>query len=153
MPNPKLDKAIKDCKAYRKYLKEKGIPQHLATKGFLVTSEMITNLMKQNGGNIDGIRIYVGLDDSTSNKEIIPYAVACVKNEASGKYDDYKVPKGQQQAAVDAPMAATTTSMGDATNTTLTSTSISTEGEEPVVENPRPCPSECGEANDLNSGD
>lgn len=150
MPNPKLDKAIKDCKAYRKYLKNQGIPQHLASKGFLVTREMIERLMAQNGGNIDGIRIYVGLevDDSNNPKAIKPYAVGCVKN--GMQYNDYKVPKSHQGTAADTSMAATTTSMGDATNTTLTS--LSTATEEPVVEDPRPCPSECGEENDLNTG-
>ena len=146
MSNPKLGKAIKDCKAYRKYLKAQGIPQHLAAKGFLVTREMIENLLDQNGAKMDGIRIYVGLDESTPEKAIKPYAVGCVKNGMS--YNDYKVPKGHQSAGVD----ATTTSMSDATDTTLTATSVSTETEEPVVEDPRPCPSECGEENDLNTG-
>jgi hypothetical protein len=145
MANQKLDTAAKNCKAYRKYLKDNNIPQHLASKGFLITSEMISRLMAQNGGAIDGIRIYVGLDESTAAKEIKPYAVACVKN--GEQYNDYQVPQRGQQAPLDASIAATTTT-SDATGTTPTSTSISTE---PVVEEPRPCPSYCSQDNELNT--
>lgn len=144
MPNERLAQAIKDCKAYRKYLKDRGIPQHLATKGFLITKEMIQSLMAQNGGDIDGIRIYVGLDEA-GDKTIKPYAVGCVKN--GEKYNDWKVPRSQA-TAVDPSLSATTTSMGDATGTTLTSLSTATD---PVVEEPRPCPHECGDTNDLNT--
>ena len=144
MPNPRLDKAINDCKEYRRFTKQNDIPKGLAKKGFLLTKDMITRLMSQNGGNIDGIRIYLGMEMQGNQPTALnSFAVACVKN--GENYNDYKMPKGHQQAGVD----ATTASMGDATNTTLTATSLS---EEPVVEDPRPCPSECGEANDLNTG-
>lgn len=143
MSNQKLDTAAKDCKAYRQYLKDKGIPTHLATKGFLITSDMIKRLMDQNGGAIDGIRIYVGLDESTGAKEIKPYAVACVLE--GDKYNDYKVPRRSAQA-IDPSLAATTT--GTDASATLTATSISTE---PVVEEPRPCPSYCSQENELNT--
>jgi hypothetical protein len=146
MSNPKLGTAAKDCKAYRKYLKEKGIPQYLASKGFLITREMIDRLLAQNNGNIDGIRIYVGLDESTPAGVIKPYAVGCVKN--GEQYNDYKVPARNPQAAVDPSMAATTTPLSEATDTTLTATSVSTE---PVVEEPRPCPSYCSQENELNT--
>ena len=145
MSNQKLDTAAKNCKAYRKYLKDRGIPTHLATKGFLITREMIENLLAQNGGAIDGIRIYVGLDESTEAKEIKPYAVGCIKE--GTQYNDYKVPRRAQQAPLDASVAATTT-LSDAANATPTSTSISTE---PVVEEPRPCPSYCSQDNELNT--
>lgn len=154
MLNNKLDQASKDCKAYRKYLKEKDIPQHLATKAYLITREMIDSLMAQNGGNIDGIRIYVGLDESTPEKAIKPYAVACVKN--GEKYNDWNVPAAQQ--AVDASLAATTTSL-DAAGTPTTATALTTDPTadttttDPVlVEEPRPCPSYCSDTNTLNSG-
>lgn len=148
MPNDKLDKAVKECKAYRKYLKDQKIPAHLATKGFLLTKEMIDNLMKQSGATIEGIRIYVGLDE-TGEKTIRPYAVGCVKN--GEKYNDYKIPNSAGQA-VDPSMAATTTATGGA-NTTPTSLSTSEITGEPVLEEPRPCPHECGDNNDLNSGE
>lgn len=150
MSNRKLDTAAKNCQAYRKYLKERGIPPHLATKGFLITDEMIQNLMAQNGGKINGIRIYVGLDESTEAKEIKPYAVACVKNgDTYHDYNDFNVPRRKPQA-IDPSLASTTTSSDAAS--TLTATSISTETTtDPVVEEPRPCPSYCSQENELNT--
>jgi hypothetical protein len=143
MPNGKMNDAIKACKAYRRYLKEKGIPKHLATKGFLLTKEMITNLLNQDD-SIAGIRIYVGLDE-TGDKTIKPYAVACVK--AGTQYNDWKVPKGQQQPAPEMSLSGDTT-LDSSTSTTLTSLSTTTE---PEVEEPRPCPAYCSEDNDLNT--
>lgn len=146
MANERLATASKHCKAYRKYLKDKGIPQHLATKGFLLTREMIDHLMTQNGRPLDGIRIYVGLDEA-GEMTIKPYAVACVKD--GDKYNDYKVPAAAQQGVMDASMAATTTSSDTAT--TPTATSLSTEDDDTVLEEPRPCPSYCGDDNELNT--
>lgn len=144
MANERLATASKHCKAYRKYLKDKGIPQHLATKGFLLTREMIDHLMTQNGRALDGIRIYVGLDEA-GEMTIKPYAVACVKD--GEKYNDYKVPAAQP-GVMDASRAATTTSSDTAS--TPTATSLSTE-EDTVLEEPRPCPSYCGDDNELNT--
>lgn len=145
MPNPSLDQAAKNCKAYRKYLKAKNIPDHLATKGFLVTKDMIDRLFAQSP-DIAGIRIYVGLDETVANMQIKPYAVACVKN--GEKYNDWNVPPAQQTQEAS---AATTTTLSDATNTTLTSTTVSTDTTT-LVEEPRPCPSECSDPNQLNTG-
>lgn len=148
MPNPSLDQAAKNCKAYRKYLKSKNIPDHLATKGFLVTRDMIDHLFAQSP-EIAGIRIYVGLDETVPNMQIRPYAVACVKN--GEKYNDWKVPAAQQP--LDTSMAAATT-VSEASNTTLTTTPIAAEitTDLVVVEEPRPCPSECSDPNQLNTG-
>lgn len=147
MANQKLATASKQCRAYRKYLKEKGVPPHLATKGFLLTRPMIERLLTQNGKALDGIRVYVGLDD-TGEMTIKPYAVGCVQQ--GDRYNDYKVPRTAQSAAVDPSVAATTTGT-DAGTATLTATSLTPEDDETVLEEPRPCPSYCGDDNDLNT--
>lgn len=147
MANDKLATASKNCKAYRKYLKDKGIPTHLATKGFLLTREQIEHLMTQNGRDLDGIRVYVGLDEA-GDMTIKPYAVGCVKQ--GDRYNDYKVPRTAQQGVMDASLAATTTAT-DSAASTPTATSLAPEDDETVLEEPRPCPSYCGDDNDLNS--
>ena len=147
MANQNLATASKNCKAYRKYLKDKGIPAHLATKGFLLTREMIERLMTQHGRELDGIRVYVGLDEA-GDMTIKPYAVACVKE--GDRYNDYKVPRTAQQGVMDASLAATTTAADSAT-ATPTATSLTPEDDETVLEEPRPCPSYCGDDNELNT--
>jgi hypothetical protein len=146
MPNPKLDAAIKNCRNFRSYVKKNNAAKELSTKGFLLTREMIDNIMKQSG-DIAGIRIYVGLDETGAVK---PCAVGCVKN--GEKYNDYKIKRSGVGIPSGAPQAAIT-SMGDGTNTTLTGSSTGMEDDGPVVEEPRPCPSECSDDNDLNTGE
>src|SRR5215203_4825598 len=112
MPNQKLTDAVKNCRAFRSYLKKNNSARELSTKGFLLTSDMIDRIMKQSG-DIAGIRIYVGLDD---NNDVKPYAVGCVKN--GEKYNDYKIKRSGAGTPSGAPQAAIT-SISDGTNTTL----------------------------------
>ena len=146
MPNQKLTDAIKYCRNFRSYLKKNSTAKELSSKGFLLTRDQIDNILKQ-GDDIKGIRIYVGLDDSNNIK---PYAVGCVKN--GEKYNDYKIKRSGAGIPDGAPQAAIT-SMTDGTNTTLTGSSTGMEDDGPVVEEPRPCPSECSDDNDLNTGE
>lgn len=147
MPNQKLTDAIKNCRSFRSFLKKNNAAKELSSKGFLITREMIDNIMKQSN-DIAGIRIYVGLDDANNVK---PYAVGCVKN--GTKYNDYKIKRSGGAGIPGAAPQAAITSMTDGTNTTLTGSSTGMEDDGPVVEEPRPCPSECSDDNDLNTGE
>lgn len=55
-------------------------------KGFLFDIATIDNLRKQNNGNIDGIRVYMGLDSSTGVVTPMAVAVAVVNG------NDFDIP-------------------------------------------------------------
>jgi hypothetical protein len=55
-------------------------------KGFLFDIETIDNLRAQNGGDISGIRVYMGLDNSTGVEIPVAVAVAVVDD------DDHDIP-------------------------------------------------------------
>ena len=141
MPQGNLGKAITDCKAYRKLLRDSGLPQKYQLKGYMIDKETIMRILGQNNNGIDGIRIYVGLDEAGDVK---PYAVGCVKE--GDKYNDWRVPKGGSGSG--GGTSATSTGGGGG-ETTMTGLSVSGDIE---VGEPRPCPNECGVDNDLNTG-
>ena len=73
------------CNATRAFRNAFG-PRY--AKGFLIDVDTINQLLKQNGGNISGIRVYLGLDNSTNP---IASAVATVKLPPYD-YADFSVP-------------------------------------------------------------
>jgi len=102
-----LSEVAQLTKAYRKANPDKA-------RGFVIDIKTIKALLDQNGGDISGIRIYLGVD---ANNESVAVAVSTVGSE----YDDFGIPLNVDEKC--------NSIFGEA----------------------RPCPSQCGKENALNS--
>lgn len=60
----------------------------LFAKGFVIDIGTLNDLISQNGGKISGIKVYMGIDTTTSPNTFKAVAVATV----GANYDDYGVP-------------------------------------------------------------
>lgn len=87
---------------------------------FVLSKESIDNLFTQGGTN--GIRIYLAY--CNTDNTVRTFAVAATLNTETKEYDDYKVPES-----------------------TVIGVSRSNL---PIIENLRPCPTQCGKSNVLN---
>jgi hypothetical protein len=87
---------------------------------FVLSQESINNLFTQSG--TDGIRIYLAY--CNTDRTIRAIAVAAKYNTTSKEYDDYGIPE---------------ISLLDSAKANL-----------PIIENTRPCPTQCGKTNVLN---
>ncbi len=87
---------------------------------FVLSQESINNLLSQSG--TDGVRIYLAY--CNTDKTIRAIAVAATYNAATKEYDDYAIPVTSMIGTVKANL--------------------------PIIENTRPCPTQCGITNVLN---
>jgi cytolysin (calcineurin-like family phosphatase) len=87
---------------------------------FLLSQESINKLFTQNGTN--GIRIYLAY--CNTDKTIRAFAVAATYDPSSKQYDDFGIPE---------------VSLFDTAKNSM-----------PLLENTRPCPTQCGKRNVLN---
>lgn len=66
-------------------------------KGFLIESDTIAELMSQNNGNINGIRVYLGIDISEQPARLKALAVATEGDE----FNDFGIPEsGAETTAI-----------------------------------------------------
>jgi len=116
---PRWEEAFEQCENYRNYLKTLPIDPKLKVKSYLLKEEDIKRLLQQ-GGGLDGIRIYIGHEHfSDGSFAVRLFTVGC-KRGISGQYDDWKIPPRTG--------VLNETELGES----------------------RPCPDECGNTNDLN---
>lgn len=66
-------------------------------KGFLIDSDTIAELLNQNDGNTNGIRVYLGVDDTGHAAQLKALAVAT----AGEEFDDFDIPEtGSKTTAI-----------------------------------------------------
>jgi hypothetical protein len=114
------EKAVEQCKRFRDEIRSYPIPKDQMTLAYLFTQEDLDRLLNQGGKKLDGIRAYVGFEEI--NGKLIPrlYVVGCVKD---GTQYNSVVPSQKS---------------GGAENF-----------EEPIIDEGRPCPEDCGTGNGL----
>jgi hypothetical protein len=122
---------VEQCWHYRSYIRSLPINPTLMITNYVIDKAMVMTLLKKNGGNIAGIRIYIGHEiistASGPHRAVRLFMVPCIPSTTfTGAYDDFGIP--------DAGSYDPTASTGDALGDT------------------RPCPEECPKsANVLNT--
>ncbi|OLY90786.1 hypothetical protein SAMN05444008_12314 [Cnuella takakiae] len=128
--NGLLTQATQHCKAYREYMhKQYGATAQTAYNSYLFTREDLMRILYDASGEKDGIRIYIGFEDAGKGPLVRLYAVPC--RQQGAQYHDAIEPIDARQG----------------TGAQRTSAVASTD----TVRSGRPCPSQCGGANMLNS--
>lgn len=82
MANPTLEFAAQCALNFRGSLSNYA-------KGFFIEKKVIEDLLAQNGGDITGIRIYMGLDNTTQPVKLVAAAVATT----GVNDDDFDIPE------------------------------------------------------------
>jgi len=123
--------AAKKIKAFKTYMKgaPKSVPEK---KGYLLTREMIEELLEQNECKLDGIRLYFGADMIEDFMVPTLVIVGCEKD-GDGKYNDFGVPEKNLKTLAVNTFAA-----------------VAANGSSKVGKG-LPCPTECSKPNMLNS--
>lgn len=120
------ERAKTKCEKFRKELRALKIPEDKKITSFLFTKQDLDKLLhKESETPLDGIRAYLGYEEV--NGHLLPrlQVVACIKS--GDRYIDY-VPMNGHGAE------SARTAIG-----------------EPLVDEGRPCPSDCGDPNLLNT--
>lgn len=121
--SPKWDKAKNQCKKFRNEIRSYKIPADKMIISYMFTQEDLNKLLSQAGSEPCGIRAYFGFEEVSD--KLLPrlHVVGCVKKD--DKYVDI-VPLTSPGIAA--------SNLGD-----------------PVLDEGRPCPADCGTDNLLNS--
>ena len=119
--SPQWEKAVKQCKKFRDEIRSYPIPKDQMTIAYLFKQEDLDRLLNQGDRKLDGIRAYVGFEEL--NGKPIPrlHVVGCVND--GTRYND----------VVPSQSTRSSQNFGD-----------------PIIDEGRPCPEDCGTGNELN---
>jgi hypothetical protein len=82
--------AIEQCANYRKYLDGISIEPELKTKAYLIDKASIQQLLAQNDGRLDAIRVYIGHEIVNDQPLVRLYMVGCTRD--GEEFNDWKIP-------------------------------------------------------------
>lgn len=82
--------AIEHCANYRKYLDGLEIDPLVKTKAYLIDKSAIQQVLDQNGGKLDAIRVYIGHEIIKEQPVVRLYLVGCTKD--GDQFNDWDIP-------------------------------------------------------------
>ena len=97
--------AIEQCANYRKYLDGLSIDPELKTKAYLIDKDGIQQLLAQNNGRLDGIRVYIGHEIINDQPVVRLYMVGCTKD--GDQYNDWAIPNEKELLDTQTQMGST----------------------------------------------
>jgi hypothetical protein len=97
--------AIEQCANYRKYLDGLSIDPELKTKAYLIDKDGIQQLLAQNNGRLDGIRVYIGHEIINDQPVVRLYMVGCTKD--GDQYNDWAIPGEKELLDTQTQMGST----------------------------------------------
>ena len=86
--------AIEQCANYRKYLDGLSLEPDQKTKAYLIDKSSIQQILNQNGGRLDAIRIYVGHEIIKEQPVVRLHLVGCTRD--GDQFNDWDIPSGKE---------------------------------------------------------
>jgi hypothetical protein len=97
--------AIEQCSNYRKYLDGITIEPEAKTKAYLIDKAAIQQLLAQNDGRLDAIRVYIGHEIIKDQAVVRLHMVACTKD--GEQFNDWKIPSDKEFLETETQLGST----------------------------------------------
>jgi hypothetical protein len=102
---PTWELAIQQCANYRKYLDGMAIEPELKTKAYLIDKASIQQLLAQNEGRLDAIRVYIGHEIIKDQPVVRLYMVGCTRD--GDQFNDWAIPQEKELLATETQLGNT----------------------------------------------